>query len=387
MRQGEREVRCKGAGERASRPEKSLLAIFANPRRSWRTLLCDLSATKEVCAMPFRRSFQSAVLLALAIISCASFARSTSAEGREAPSTSPDERYLLISQLRQRYGDEDGRIAKLRGMEIYYKDEGPRDAPVLFMVHGSTSNLRTWDKIVARMKGRYRIVRFDVGGMGLSGRISDKVAASVYPVQIAKGLLDKLKIRHVSAYVGVSSGGTLGMYLAAEYPGLIDRLVLSNTPSDKLSYQHMVQPQSFLDAQAQVAREGGFQSRHFWDEYLSYFAGDPARFDPQLRDEYYDMNRRTPEAHPIALVARIDDGVEAHRKMKQITIPTLLVWGGADKLLTLDAMHALEAHLENARVSRVILPDVGHYPPVEAPERFERILSAYIDAGVLAKAD
>jgi len=318
---------------------------------------------------------------ALAFIAIAAVSAPLQARPASPVSVPARARYLTIEQLRHRYGDAQGRIVTLDGVEIYYKDEGPRNAPVVLMVHGSASSLRTWDVIAQRMKSRYRVVRFDVGGMGLSGGISDEAAANVTPVQIAKALLDKLGIREVT-FVGVSSGGTLGVYLAAAYPRMVKRLILSNTPSDKVTYQHMVEPRSFIDAKAQAEKDGGFQSRHFWDEFLDYFSGRPDRISRKLRDEYYDLNRRTPEKHPFALLARIDDGVEAHKAMEAVRAPTLLIWGARDPLLPIDAKDALERHLANAPVSTIVMPDVGHYPPVEVPERFARIVEAYIEAAV-----
>jgi len=285
--------------------------------------------------------------------------------------------YLSVAQLRAKYADPAGKVALIHGVEIYYKDEGR--GPVLLMVHGSTSSLRTWDVIAARLKSRYRIIRFDVGAMGLSGRISDEAAAHVTPLDIVTGLLDRLKVSKLT-YVGVSSGGTLGMFLAAARPEMVERLILSNTPSDPVTYGHMAMPESFIQAQALVRQQGGFQSRQFWDEYLNYFVRVPARVGPKIRDEYYDFNRRMPESHPIALIAQIGDGAQANRLMAQVKAPTLLIWGGADPLLTIPAMKALSGHLSSAQVSGVILPDVGHYPPLEAPERFERIMTAYIEA-------
>ncbi len=287
--------------------------------------------------------------------------------------------YLTVAQLRAKYRDRAGRIATIKGVEIYYKDEGK--GPVLLMVHGSTSSLRTWDVIVDRLKSRYRIIRYDVAGTGLSGSISDEAAASIAPVDIAIGLLDTLGVRKVT-YVGVSSGGTLGMFLAAKRPDMVERLILSNTPADRVTYGHMAQPAGFLKAQEDAKKAGGFQARPFWDAYLSYFAGDPARFSTKLRDEYYDLNRRVPEKHPLALIAQIGDGVVANKLMAQVVAPTLLIWGGQDRLLTVPAMHSLAKHLEKAEVSEFVMPDVGHYPPVEAPERFAQLVAAYVEAVV-----
>ena len=92
---------------------------------------------------------------------------------------SPTTPRLTVAQLRAKYGDKQSRYMPVKGMEIHYKDEGPRGAPVLYMVHGSLSTLRTWDVTTARLKSRYRIIRFDIPGYGLSGRISDEVAQNV----------------------------------------------------------------------------------------------------------------------------------------------------------------------------------------------------------------
>ncbi|MET0241205.1 MAG: alpha/beta hydrolase [Sphingobium sp.] len=287
--------------------------------------------------------------------------------------------YLTLAQLRAKYRDPAGRIALIKGVEIYYKDEGK--GPVLLMVHGSASSLRTWDVVANQLKNRYRIIRFDVASMGLSGAVSDDVAATVTPVDIATGLLDKLGVRKVT-YVGVSSGGTLGMFLAAKRPDMVQRLILANTPADPVKYDHMVQPESFIKAQADAKANGGFQSQTFWNEYLTYFAGDPKRISAAKRSEYYDFNRRVPEKNPVALVAQIKDGVIANQLMAQVTAPTLLIWGGKDQLLTHAAMKSLEAHLPKAQVSEIILPDVGHYPPLEAPQRFAQLIDAYVQAAV-----
>ena len=293
-----------------------------------------------------------------------------------APSRADD---LSIADLRRRYADAASRYLTIDGMVVHYKDEGPRDAPVLFLVHGSVSSLRTWDGVVAALKGRYRIVRYDVPGYGLSGPVTDEAARNVQPVDVAAQLLDHLHLRQVT-FVGVSSGGTMGMYLAASRPDLVARLVLSNTPSDPVDTSHLVQPQAFLAAQARAKAAGGFQDQDFWLRFFGFFSGDPARIAPQTLAEYYDFNRRTPDVHPFAMMARIGDGKQADTQMDKVTTPTLLIWGAADPLLPLSAADALARHLPHATISRIIMPDVGHYPPLEVPDRFARILATYIEA-------
>ena len=316
-------------------------------------------------------------LAVIAFLACATPASAQLAAPTAAIATATHP-WLSVGELRQRYGDTQSHYMTIRGLEVHYKDEGPRVAPVLLMIHGSVSTLRTWDRITALLKTRYRVIRYDIPGYGLSGSISDGAASSVHPTDIAEGLLDQLHVKHATV-IGVSSGGTMGMYLAAKRPDLVERLILSNTPSDPVKTDKLVQPESFLRAQAK-AKTSGFQDQDFWNEYLTFFAGDPARIRAQTRKEYYDFNRRIPERHPIALVARIGDGKQALIDMAKVHAPTFLIWGGADPLLPNAAADALARYLPGVQLSRVTMPDVGHYPPLEAPDRFARLITDYVEA-------
>lgn len=282
---------------------------------------------------------------------------------------------LTIEELRRKYADSASKYADIDGLQVHYKDEGK--GPVLLMVHGSESSLRTYDRIAARLKGKYRIIRFDIPGYGLSGRISDEAAATVQPTDIPAKLLARLGVQNASC-VGVSSGGTMCMYLAARHPALVNRLILSNMPSDPVKTDHLVQPESFLKAQER-AKQTGFRDLDFWNEFLSYFAGDPARISAKTRAEYYDFNRRTPEKHPIAMIARIGDGKEAKILMHAVKTPTLIIWGGRDHLLPVFAADNLANYLPNAQISKLIMPDVGHYPPLESPDHFAELIRIYVE--------
>jgi pimeloyl-ACP methyl ester carboxylesterase len=332
--------------------------------------------------IPFRR-----VLVPLSLATLALLAAGTGAALAQSPAPAPASApaatahpYLTLTQLRSLYRDGQSRFATIGGLSIHYKDEGPRGAPVLLMVHGSESSLRTWDRIAARLKGRYRIVRFDLPGYGLSQGTTDEAARTMVPTDLPIGLLEQLGVTRVT-FVGVSSGGTMGMYLAARRPDLVDRLVLSNTPSDPVDTSHLVMPQAFLDAQAR-AKATGFRDQDFWNQFLSFFSGDPARISPQTRKEYYDFYRRVPEKNLIALIARIGDGKQATIEMAKVTVPTFLIWGTGDPLLPESALGAITRYLANARISKVMMPDVGHYPPLEVPDRFAQLLAAYLEAGV-----
>ncbi len=289
----------------------------------------------------------------------------------------PAKPYLSRAELRAKYGDPRGRIATIGGVEVYYKDEGK--GPAILLIHGSASSLRSWDGVAsALLKKHYRVIRFDIPPQGQSGPVSNEALAKLQPTDIPEQLLGQLGVTKVTA-VGVSSGGTMAAFLAAKRPDLVTRVVMSNSPSDpvegaKLTYTPAFQ--AALDEQ----KKTGFQNLEWWNAYLDYFGGAPAHFSPAMRQQYYDINRKQPEPNYIALVAKVRDNAVTRETMAQVRQPVLLIWGTRDPLLPLAAADGLATYLKNAPISRMLLPDVGHYPPVEVPERFAALVAAYIEA-------
>lgn len=283
---------------------------------------------------------------------------------------------LTLRELRTKYADPAGKIAVVGGVEVYYKDEG--EGPVILMVHGSQSTLKTWDYIAPRLTDRYRVIRYDVPAQGLSGTVTDDHMQRLQPVDIAEGLLAQLGVEKLT-FVGVSSGGTLGVYLAAKRPEMVERLILSNTPADTVTTGHLP-PSAAFQEQQRIAKETGLRNRNYWSAFLDYFSGDPARLSADIREQYYDFNRRAAEPHLIGLVAKVADQQKAKAAMQAVKSPTLLIWGAKDVLLPVPAGKALAGYLSGTDVSMVVMPDVGHYPPLESPARFAKILETYLEA-------
>jgi pimeloyl-ACP methyl ester carboxylesterase len=294
----------------------------------------------------------------------------------------PAHPWLSLDQLKAKYQDGQSRYAVIAGIKLHYKDEGLKrpDAPVLLLVHGSSSTLKTWDGMVPLLKRHYRVIRYDVPGLGLSDDVPDSVVSSTSPADLAEALLTQLSVKRASV-VGVSSGGTLGVFLAAKRPDLVERLVITNAPSDPVDTSHLVPTKAWAEAQAR-AKANGFQDADFWSQFLSYFAGDGTRIDAATRAHFYDFNRRTPHKNFIAMIAKVGDAPKARAAMAAVKVPTLLIWGGSDHLLPPSAGRTLYGYLASAEPGLVYLPDVGHFPPIETPARFTAVLRAWLEAGV-----
>src|SRR5262249_48614992 len=113
------------------------------------------------------------------------------------------------------------------GCPINVEIEGPENAPVLMMSNSLGTNLHMWDDQVKPFTQHFRLVRYDRRGHGKSGAPKgpstwERLGRDVLAI------LDGLAIKKIN-WCGLSMGGMVGMWLGANAPERLNRLILSNT--------------------------------------------------------------------------------------------------------------------------------------------------------------
>ena len=105
------------------------------------------------------------------------------------------------------------------------------DSTPVLMMHGFARNASFWHRWVPTIAGTHRVYRPDLLGCGLSDRPpeDDRYTPATIGAQII-AVLDALSLSRVH-WIGESSGGLIGLLLAAAHPERIASLVLCNTPS------------------------------------------------------------------------------------------------------------------------------------------------------------
>ena len=66
---------------------------------------------------------------------------------------------MPASELEKRYAKPSLAVLEVDGLNIRYKDTGPKSAPVLLLLHGFGSSLQTWDNWAAQLDLHYRVIR------------------------------------------------------------------------------------------------------------------------------------------------------------------------------------------------------------------------------------
>ncbi len=114
------------------------------------------------------------------------------------------------------------------GVRMRYLDEGPREGPVVVMVHGNPTWSFYFRSLVFALRDRFRCLVPDHVGCGLSDKPQDYNYSLEQRIADLGTLLDALNITRAHLIVH-DWGGPIGLGVARRRPALVDRLVVLNT--------------------------------------------------------------------------------------------------------------------------------------------------------------
>jgi len=252
------------------------------------------------------------------------------------------------------------------GCPIHFEVEGAADKPVLMFCNSLGTTLHMWDGQMPAVTRHFRIVRYDRRGHGKSG-----VPAGPYSMEMlgrdALAVLDAAKVEKTN-WCGLSMGGMVGMWLGANAPQRVNRLILSNTSAyfeNKQIWNDRIKTVQEKGLQAIV---GGTLERWFT-------AGFRER-EPQKVKAIGEMFLGTKLEGYIACGQAVRD-MDHREIVKTITAPTMIVAGKQDAGTTVEMAEYLRNNIPGASMT---LFDAAHIANIECGD-------AYTDAvlGFLAK--
>jgi pimeloyl-ACP methyl ester carboxylesterase len=253
------------------------------------------------------------------------------------------------------------------GLRIAYEREG--SGPPIVLLNGYVGDgPGTFRRQLDELSDRFTVVAWDMPG---SGRSSDPPEAFRLP-DFADCLAGFMGAIHVNrAHVlGLSFGGGLALELYRRHPGIIRTLILASAyagwsgslPADEVRFR-LNQVLELADLSPDLFTE----------------AVAPTMFTPSAPGELVDaFTASVSRFHPIGLRAMARAFAEADLRdvLPEIQVPTLLLYGDADVRAPLDVAHGLHAAIPGSKL--VVLPGAGHIISVEAPERLNDEVRAFV---------
>ena len=121
-------------------------------------------------------------------------------------------------------------IIQANGVELYYEEAGPSQAPAVVFAHSVGCSIDIWDAQFAALADRYRCIRYDARGHGGSASVDQPTTMADLAADLA-GLLDALGID--SAHIaGLSIGGMTAQTFALAHPARVRGLILVATTAE-----------------------------------------------------------------------------------------------------------------------------------------------------------
>ncbi|HEV7265046.1 MAG TPA: alpha/beta fold hydrolase [Falsiroseomonas sp.] len=280
---------------------------------------------------------------------------------------------LARNELEARYAAPPSSFVTVDGVRFHLRDTGPRDAPAMVLLHGFGSSLHTWEDWAQMLEPDRRVVRLDLPGFGLTGADPSGDYSDERAVALLAGLFDRLGLERVDL-VGSSMGGRIAWRFAAERPERVRRLVL-------------MAPDGFASAGFEYGKPIGVSPLM---RTLPYTLPTPL-LRAGLAPAYADAAKLTPEvvaryrAMMLAPGVRqaILDRMATHALvppepfLRRITVPVLLLWGEADRMVP--APHAADYARILPGSRTVVLPGLGHVPMEEDPARSLAPVRAFLE--------
>jgi pimeloyl-ACP methyl ester carboxylesterase len=283
-----------------------------------------------------------------------------------------------VAELSARWAQPPSVFVAIDGMQVHVRDEGPRDDPLpIVLLHGTSASLHTWDGWVEGLKTTRRVVRLDLPGFGLTGPFPNNDYRTTQYAAFMAAFLSAMRIDRC-VLVGNSFGGQIALETTLAMPSRVSKLVLIDSSGYPLAPTSI--PLAFQMARLPIIRDVSrvVLPRGIVEDSVRNVYGDPARVSAALVDRYYDLTLR--EGNRQALGLRLQhvavDSIAA--RIPAIKVPTLILWGGRDRLIPPDAAKRFQQDIVGSQL--VILDDLGHVPHEENPQQTLAAARKFLDA-------
>ncbi len=285
---------------------------------------------------------------------------------------------LPLLALKARYANADSRFVPIGPLTVHYRDVGPRDGPVLVLLHGANASLHTWQGWADRLKDKFRVISLDLPGYGLTGGYAEARPGDYHLVGYSAFLERFVEALQLDRFAlgGNSLGGGVAWTFAARHPERVSKLILV----DALAYPQpspLGLPQRIADMPVIGDLLLYVAPRDQIAQVLRSAYGDPAKVTDALIDRYRDLLRYDGNREAMLIRLRRPDKFDA-APLATLGMPVLILWGGKDTWIEPSTAFRLQQDIPNAQLQ--IFAEAGHLPMEEIPDQSAAAARKFLEA-------
>jgi pimeloyl-ACP methyl ester carboxylesterase len=259
------------------------------------------------------------------------------------------------------------RTVAVDGLSIFYREAGPRDAPVLLMLHGLPSSSRMYEPLLSRLADRYRLVAPDYPGFGHSEWPNPGDFPYTFDryAEVMVSFTEALSLSRYTLYMQ-DYGGPVGFRMAMSQPERTEALIVQNAVAHNEGLGPNWMPRRAFWADRE-ANETALRTNLFSlaATRTRHVGSDPKGelYDPDLwTDEFYFLNRPGQVEIQTDLFYDYRTNVESYPKwqawMRETQPQLMVIWGKYDMSFNLSEAEAYRHDVPNAEVHII---DAGHF--------------------------
>ena len=249
------------------------------------------------------------------------------------------------------------------GIQLYYEIHG--EGKLLVLISGIGYSLWQWHKMVPLLAKHFQVITFDNRGVGQSDKPAGPYSAQILAADTV-GLLDALGMGK-AIIMGHSMGGFVAQVTALDFPQRVEKLILCST---NFGGPHHIPVTE--EAMKVLTDASSDPLTRFQNGLIVSTAPGWAEKNPQMIQEWVEWRVANP-IEPAAYQAQLAIGLallppEAsfEDRLSSIEVPTLILFGAHDKVVPPENAALLAEKIPNSEI--VILPEAGHFFPIETPE-------------------
>jgi pimeloyl-ACP methyl ester carboxylesterase len=259
---------------------------------------------------------------------------------------------------------------KVNDIELYYETFGGEGTPLVLLC-GLGYPLWQWHLMTPYLEKHFQVVTLDNRGVGQS----DKPAGPYTASMLAKdtiGLLDALGIDK-AIVMGHSMGGFIAQAMALEYPERVSKLILASTNFG--GPRHVPVTPEAIAVLSDVKSDPMTRLRN--GIVISTAPGFAER-QPELIQKWLDWRAANPldmagyQAQMGIGLALMPEAAAFENKLPKVSAPTLILFGAHDKVVPPANADLLAKQIAGSQTR--ILPDAGHFFPLEVPEEAAQVV-------------
>ena len=258
----------------------------------------------------------------------------------------------------------------------------------IVIVHGGPGMSHDYlaPQLIDLLANDYQLIFYDQRASGRSSGVADTTRLTISQfVRDIEFLRQHFKINRLNLF-GHSFGGLLAMYYTIAYPNNVNKLLLIDTSPASWELNFPYFRKTIAERQTEADKQ----------ELSSIKAKEDFGTNPELMDRYLKVYFKPFFKDPLLtqnLVLGIDKnwvsnfnvtndmvwnnlaGYDIHDKLKYINASTLIMHGDKS-VISIEGAEAINRHIPDSKL--VILKDVGHFPYIEDPKTFNRVVREFL---------